>query len=170
MWANETTNRATCGHPLALGHAQRRLAFSFSFFFYPSIPVLFTPFSCQSLHLILLASTCPRARLREAAFLAVPRRWWADGRETLVSHYDRGESHYMIRMAFFLGCLMCLSHSSIHLTVMRDRLSHSRQRARRKKSPGASGKNRKAANCLNAHTRALSPALQGYDNAIKLTP
>lgn len=27
---------------------------------------------------------------------------WVDRQETLVTHYDRGESHYMIRMAFFL--------------------------------------------------------------------
>ncbi len=30
------------------------------------------------------------------------RGWWVDRQETLVTHYDRGESHYMIRVAFFL--------------------------------------------------------------------
>lgn len=49
----------------------------------------------------------PRAKLREAT---LPDGWmdgWIDGRwvdrqETLVTHYDREESHYMIWMAFFL--------------------------------------------------------------------
>lgn len=27
---------------------------------------------------------------------------WEDRQETLVTHYERGESHYMIRMAFYL--------------------------------------------------------------------
>lgn len=30
------------------------------------------------------------------------RGWWVDRQETLVTHYDRGESHYMSRVAFFL--------------------------------------------------------------------
>lgn len=29
-------------------------------------------------------------------------RWWVDRRETLVTHSDTGESHYMICMSFFL--------------------------------------------------------------------
>lgn len=45
----------------------------------------------------------PRAKLTEAVLSdGWMRGWWVDRQETLVTHYDRGESHYMIRKAFFL--------------------------------------------------------------------
>lgn len=65
----------------------------FFFFFF-----LLTPVSL-SIH---CASTCPRAKLREAVHSGWMRGWWVDKQETLVTHYDRGESYYMIRVAFFL--------------------------------------------------------------------
>lgn len=68
--------------------------------------------------LLSLHPTSPRAKLRGGS-------GWVDEQETLVTHYDKRRIIlYDSRGIFSRGCVMCPSHSSIHLAAMKDHLSN----------------------------------------------
>lgn len=143
LFVSEWDNSKTRGHLLARSNAQRHLLL----FPHPSLLAL----SCRSLHLLIIfSSSSPRAKLREAA------SWmdgWMDSGRTDRKHLSpiTTEENHIIWFAwhFSCGCLICPSHSSIHLVMMMGHLSHSRHRVRV---------------CMHASTltRYGSPAPQGY--------
>lgn len=94
----------TCGHTLALSHAHRVNSSSS-----PPHPHPTSPWAK------LMGGSAPRRM----------RGWWVDKHETLVTHYDKRRIIlYDSRGIFSRGCVMCPSHSSIHLAEMKDHLSN----------------------------------------------
>lgn len=100
-------------------------------FFSPSVPFFSLPPTL---------SASPWAKLRGGS-------GWVDKQETLVTHYDKRRIIlYDSRGIFSRGCVMCPSHSSIHLAAMKDRLSNLCQCV-----PGGGGWKKTCVGCLDPH-------------------
>lgn len=141
------------------------------------LPSLLLALSCWSLHLILSASMSPRARLREA----VLSDGWMDGcmvgggrQETLVTHYSIGESHYMIRMAFFFLRVPDMPITQLNPLTDDEGPLVTFTSTRGEKNPAGNGDKQACCgclstlSCLNTCMHSL-PFFKVMNNAIKLT-
>lgn len=137
----------TCGHTLAPSHAQESTRLLL-----PIRPLLPSP------PLLSRHPTSPWAKLRGGSGCA-------DKQETLVTHYDKRRIIlYDSRGIFSRGCVMCPSHSSIHLAPMKGHLSNLCQcvpgGGYKNKNPGEIDENvSRLFRATHAHTYIIPAAL-----------
>ncbi len=103
------------------------------------IPLFFSLSATLSILSSLLPRLPGRSLERQCSRMDGWMDGWGDGGWTDGKHLSpiRTEENHIIWFTwhFSWGRLICPSHSSIHLAMMRGHLSHSRQRVRKKKNP-----------------------------------